>query len=53
MKPIKLKIATPLMSTHTKTEPLSFELFNCAAAVFYQKGEIELERYRKYLFNHE
>ena len=53
MKPIKPKMATPLMSTNTKTEPLSLELFNCAAADLNQKGEIELERYRKYLFNHE
>ena len=46
-------MATPLMSTNTKTEPLSLELFNCAAVDWNQKGEIELERYRKYLFNHE
>ena len=51
MKSIKPKMATPLMSTHTKTEPLSLELFNHAAAHLNQKGEIELERYRKYLFN--
>ena len=51
MKPIKPKTATPLMSTHTKTEPLSLELFNRAAADLNQKGEIELERYKKYLFN--
>ena len=53
MKPIKLKMATPLMSTNTKTEPLSLEPFNHAAADLNQKDEIELERYRKYLFNHE
>ena len=53
MKPIKLKMATPLMPTNTKTEPLSLELFNHAAADLNQKGEIELERYRKYLFNRE
>ena len=51
MKPIKLKTATPLMSTNTKTEPLSLELFNHAAADLDQKGEIEFERYQKYLFN--
>ena len=53
MKPIKPKMATHLMSTNTKTEPLSLELFNCAAVDLDQKGEIEFERYRKYLFNHE
>ena len=51
MKPIKLKMATPLMSTNTKTEPLSLELFNCAAADLDKKGEIEIEQYKKYLFN--
>ena len=53
MKPIKPKTATPLMSTNTKTEtePLSLELFNCAAVDLDQKGEIELEKYKKYLFN--
>ena len=53
IKPIKLKTATPLMSTNTKTEPLSLELFNCDAVDLDQKGEIEFERYRWYLFNHE
>ena len=53
MKTIKPKTSTPLMSTNTKTEPLSLELFNCAAADLNQKGEIELERYKKYLFNHD
>ena len=41
------------MSTNTKIKPLSLELFNCAAVDQDQKGEIELERYKKYLFNHE
>ena len=49
MKPIKPKMATPLTSTNTKTEPLSLELFNRAAADLNKKGEIE--RYKKYLFN--
>ena len=53
IKTIKPKTSTPLTSTNTKTEPLSLELFNCAAADLDQKGEIELERYKKYLFNHE
>ena len=39
-KPIKPKMATPLMSINTKTEPLSLELFNCAAADLDKKGEI-------------
>ena len=53
IKPIKPKTSTPLMSTNTKTEPLSLELFNHAAVDLDQKGEIELERYKKYLFNRE
>ena len=53
MKPIKLKMATPLTSTNTKTEPLSLELFNCAAVDLDRKGEIEIEHYKKYLFNHD
>ena len=53
IKPIKPKMSTPLMSTNTKTEPLSLELLNHADADLDQKGEIELERYKKYLFNHE
>ena len=53
MKLIKPKMATPLVSTNTETEPLSLELFNHAAVDLNQKDEIELERYRKYLFNHE
>ena len=41
------------MSTNTKTEPepLSLELFNRAAMDLDKKGEIEIERYKKYLFN--
>ena len=50
-KPIKPKMATPLMSTNIKTEPLSLELFNHAAADLDKKGEIEIEKYKKYLFN--
>ena len=42
-KHIKPKTATPLMSTNTKTEPLSLELFNRAAADLDKKGEIEIE----------
>ena len=51
MKTIKPKVSTPSMSTNTKTEPLSLELLNRAAVDPDQKGEIELERYKKYLFN--
>ena len=52
-KLIKLKMATPLTSTTTKTElePISLELFDRAAVDLDKKGEIELEHYREYLFN--
>ena len=43
-------MATPLTSTNT-TEPLSLELFNHAAVDLDGKGEIEIECYKKYLFN--
>ena len=49
--PTKPKMALP--STKTQTEPIFLELFNRAAADLDKKGEIELERYKKYLFNHE
>ena len=42
-KPIKLKMATPLMSTNPKTEPLSLKLFNHAAVDLDKKVEIEIE----------
>ena len=42
-KPIQPKMAIPLTSTNTKTEPLSLELFNRAAADLDKKGEIEIE----------
>ena len=45
----KLKMALP--STKPQTEPISLELFNRAVADLNEKGEIELKRYRKYLFN--
>ena len=47
----KPKMALP--STKTQTEPISLELFNCAAVDLDKKGEIELEHYKKYSFNHE
>ena len=51
MKTIKLKMSTPSISTNTKSEPLSLELSNRPAADLDQKGEIKLQRYKKYLFN--
>ena len=49
----KLKMAIPSTNTNkpSNTEPISLELFNRAAANLNDKGEIELERYKKYLFN--
>ena len=51
MKSIKPKMNKPPPSTNTKTEPLSLELFNRAAVDLDKKGEIEIEHYKKYLFN--
>ena len=53
MKPVKPKMNKPPTSTNTKTEPLSLELFNHAAVDLDKKGEIEIEKYKKYLFNHD
>ena len=47
----KLKMALPSTKTPTETEPISLELFNRAAADLNEKGEIELKKYQKYLFN--
>ena len=46
-------MALPSTNTNkqTETEPISLELFNRAAADLNDKGEIEFERYKKYLFN--
>ena len=44
-------MALPSTKTPTKTEPISLELFNCAATNLNEKGEIELNHYKKYLFN--
>ena len=49
----KPKMALPSTKTPTKTEPISLELFNRAATNLNEKGEIELKRYQKYLFNRE
>ena len=45
----KPKMALP--SAKTQTEPISLELFNRPAVGLDKKGEIELEHYKKYLFN--
>ena len=47
----KPKISTPSSSSAIKSEPISLELFNHAAADLDRKGEIELGHYKKYLFN--
>ena len=39
----------PSTSTDYKTEPLSLEMFNCAATDLNEKGVINLKRYKKYL----
>ena len=39
----------PSTSTDYKTEPLSLEMFNCAASNLNEKGVINLKRYIKYL----
>ena len=39
----------PSTSTDYKTEPLSFEMFNCAATNLNEKSVINLKRYKKYL----
>ena len=46
-------MALPSTNTNkqTETEPISLELFNCAAANLNAKGEIQLKKYQKYLFN--
>ena len=49
----KLKMALPSTNTNkqTNTEPISLELFNWAATNLDAKGEIQLKKYQKYLFN--
>ena len=39
----------PSTSTNYKTEPLSLEMFNCAATNLNEKGVINLKRYKNYL----
>ena len=40
----------PLTSTNYKSEPLSLEMFNCAATDLNEKGVINLKKYKKYLY---
>ena len=49
----KPKMALPSTNTNkqTDTEPISLELFNCAAADLNDNDEIELKKHQKYLFN--
>ena len=46
----KLKMATPF-TTPNDIEPISLELFNHAATDLDAKGQIQLKKYQKYLFN--
>ena len=39
-----------MTSTNVKTEPLSLEMFNRAAADLNDKGVINLKKYSKYLY---
>ena len=49
----KLKMALPSTKPSNETEPISLELFNRATTNLNEKGEIELKKYQKYLFNRE
>ena len=40
----------PSTSTNYKSEPLSLEMFNCAATNLNEKGVINLKKYKKYLY---
>ena len=40
----------PSTSTDYKSKPLSLEMFNCAATDLNEKGVINLEKYKKYLY---
>ena len=42
-----------LSATPNETEPISLELFNQAAIDLNAKGDIQLKKYQKYLFNHD
>ena len=48
METTKPTISTPLKSANIKTEPLSLELFNPAAADLDLKGEIGFQKYKKF-----
>ena len=49
----KPKMTLPSTNTNkqTETEPISLDLFNCAVHDLDAKGEIQLKKYQKYLFN--
>ena len=47
------KMVLPSTKMPTETKPISLELFNRAATDLSEKGEIELKKYQKYLFNRE
>ena len=47
----KPKMALPSTTIQTETEPISLKLFNRAATDLDEKGEIQLKKYQKYLFN--
>ena len=47
----KPKMALPSTKMQTEMEPTSLELFNRVAADLNEKGELELKKYKKYLFN--
>ena len=52
--PYRVAPMEPLPSTSTatdyKSEPLSLEMFNCAATDLNEKGVINLKKYKKYLY---
>ena len=51
--PYRMSQLEPMPSTSTdyKSEPLSSEMFNCAATDLNEKGVINLKRYKKYLYH--
>ena len=51
METAKPTTSTALTSTNVKTDSLSLELFNHAAANLDQKCKIKLQKYKKYLLN--
>ena len=47
----KMALLSTNTNKQTETEPISLELFNHAAANLNAKGEIQLQKYQKYLLN--